>query len=37
MLRYFQAEGLVSLSRGALRIEDEAGLEALAEQGRREA
>ena len=37
MLRYFQAEGLVSLSRGALRIEDEAGLEALAEQGRRAA
>ena len=34
MLRYFQTEGLVSLSRGALRIEDEPGLEALAEQGR---
>lgn len=30
MLRYFQAEGLVSLSRGALRIENRRGLEDLA-------
>lgn len=31
MLRYFQSEGLVSLSRGTVRIADRQGLEALAE------
>lgn len=31
MLRYFQSEGLVSLSRGTVRIADSQGLEALAE------
>ncbi|MGI6026784.1 MAG: Crp/Fnr family transcriptional regulator [Candidatus Scatomorpha sp.] len=31
MLRYFQSEGLVSLSRGTVRIADRRGLEALAE------
>ena len=31
MLRYFQSEGLVSLSRGSVRIADRRGLEALAE------
>lgn len=31
MLRYFQCEGLVSLSRGTVRIADRQGLEALAE------
>ncbi len=31
MLRYFQSEGLVSLSRGTVRIADRPGLEALAE------
>lgn len=31
MLRYFQSEGLVSLSRGMVRIADRQGLEALAE------
>lgn len=30
MLRYFQAEGLVSISRGTVRIENRRGLEALA-------
>ena len=29
MLRYFQGEGLVKLSRGTIEITDEAGLEAL--------
>ena len=29
MLRYFQSEGLVQLSRGTIEIIDEAGLEAL--------
>ena len=29
MLRYFQSEGLVKLTRGAIEIIDEAGLEAL--------
>lgn len=31
MLRYFQSEGLVSLSRGTVRIADRQGLEALSE------
>lgn len=31
MLRYFQSEGMVSLSRGTVRIADRQGLEALAE------
>lgn len=31
MLRYFQSEGLVSLSRGSVRIADRRGLETLAE------
>ena len=30
MLRYFQAEGLVSISRGTVRIENRRGLEDLA-------
>jgi CRP/FNR family transcriptional regulator len=29
MLRYFQSEGLVKLTRGAIEIIDEAGLETL--------
>ena len=33
MLRYFQSAGLVSLSRGSVRIADRQGLEALAERG----
>ena len=31
MLRYFQGEGLVKLSRGTITITDKAGLEALSE------
>lgn len=32
MLRYFQSEGMVQLSRGSVTIMDEAALQALAEQ-----
>ena len=35
MLKYFQSEGLVALSRGSVTISDETGLRKLAEESLR--